>query len=67
MPSSRFLVQTDEFAFRELMAASSLLYFTTDLANDRFHEVENRVTIPITDESANVTYYLCQWATYYEV
>lgn len=67
MPSSRFLVQTDEFAFRELMAASSLLYFTTDLANDRFQNAENRVTIPITDESANVTYYLCQWEACYDV
>lgn len=61
MPSSKFLVQTDEFAFRELMTASNLPYFTTDLANDRFAEVKNRVTIPITDEEANVSYYLCQW------
>lgn len=69
MPSSKFLVQTDEFAFRELMAASSLPYFTTDLANDLFQEAEinNRVTIPITDEEANVSYYLCQWKPYYEV
>lgn len=67
MPSSKFLVQTDEFAFRELMAASSLPYFTTDLANERFQKVKNRVTIPITDERANVSYYLCQWKPYYEI
>lgn len=67
MPSSKFLVQTDEFAFRELMAASSLPYFTTDLVDERFQEIKNRVTIPITDERANVSYYLCQWKPYYEV
>lgn len=67
MPSSKFLVQTDEFAFRELMTASNLPFFVTDLSYDRFNKITGRVTIPITDNIANVSYYLCQWAPYYEI
>ncbi len=60
MPSSKFLVQTDEFAFRELMNASSLPFFVTDLSTEHYEEVENRIAVPITDEEANVSYYLVQ-------
>ncbi len=59
MPSSRFLIQTDDFAFRELIKASTLPYFTTDLAADVSELSADRITIPITDADANVTYYLC--------
>lgn len=58
MPSSRFLIQTDEFAFLELIRSSTLLCFTTnlaDLANDILAE---RKIIPITDSEAQITYHL---------
>lgn len=58
MPSSRFLVQTDEFEFWELVMESSLPCFTTDLADEQEDMLKNRVIIPITDPEVNVTYYL---------
>lgn len=58
MPSSRFLVQTDEFEFNELMKESSLPFFTTNLAGDYDNLLPDRVKIPVTDKEANVTYCL---------
>lgn len=55
MPSSRFLVQNDEFTFNELVKSSSLPCFTTDYTK---HVFENRVNIPIHNEEAHVTFYL---------
>ena len=57
MPVSRFLVQTDEFAFQELIQESTLPFFITDLAADGVKMARGRVSIPITDPEANVTYY----------
>ena len=62
MPDARFLVQED-FAFDELVKASDLPCFTSDLAIQRDGSIPSRVTIPIEDEIANVTYYcLCKSA-----
>ena len=58
MPSSRFLVQTDEFEFEELMKESSLPCFTTNLAKDFQHLLYGRIQIPVTNPEANVTYSL---------
>ena len=58
MPSSRFLVQTDEFTFRELVKESSLPCFTTNLADDREDMLKNHIVIPITNPEVNVTYYM---------
>lgn len=58
MPASHFLVQTDDFTFRELIRESSLPCFTTDLAHDYEVLLESRVKIPITDPQANVIYHL---------
>lgn len=55
MPASKFLVQTDEFTFKELIEASSLPCFTTDY---RHFLYDKRINIPITDPEANVTFYL---------
>lgn len=61
MPASRFLVQTDELDFQELIRASSLLFFTTDLASDTLELPPGRERIPITDSEASVTYhFLCR-------
>ena len=57
MPASKFLVQTDEFTFNELIEASSLPCFTTDYVH-RTSQHYNRVNIPITDPEADVTFYL---------
>lgn len=58
MPASRFLIQTDEFEFQELVRTSSLLCFSTDLANPQNLIPPDRVALPITDPEANVTYHL---------
>lgn len=57
MPVSKFLVQTDETVFDELVKASSLPCFTTDyiLGENVYPE---RVNIPIKDEAAKVTFYM---------
>ncbi len=57
MPASKFLVQTDEFTFNELIEASSLPCFTTDYVH-RTSQHYNRVNIPLTDPEADVNFYL---------
>lgn len=58
MPSSKFLVQTDDFAYTELIRESSLPCFTTNLARDTSNLLHNRIIIPVTDPEANVQYHL---------
>lgn len=58
MPASRFLVQTDQFEFEELVRESSLPCFTTNLAKVSRGLLADRIKIPVTDPGANVTYYL---------
>ena len=58
IPASKFLVQTDDSVFDELVNASSLPCFTTDYFLDRNDMYPNRVNIPIADEDACVTFYL---------
>ena len=58
MPASKFLVQEDDFAFRELTQNSTLPFFVTDLGGKNLFDPAKRVEIPITDPEANVTYYL---------
>lgn len=58
MPSSRFLVQTNEFEFEELVRESSLPCFTTNLADNSKNLLADRKIIPVTSPEANVTYSL---------
>lgn len=58
MPDSRFLTQSDRFSFNELVQASSLPAFTSDVAEKYSPVPSNRVNIPISDEDSSVTYYL---------
>lgn len=57
MPASRFLIQTDEFEFQELVRNSTLLCFSTNLAGGN-NAFTYRRTIPLTDEVAHVAYHL---------
>ena len=58
MTKTRFLTQSDRYSFTELVQASSLPCFTSDVA-DKFMEIHSgRVNIPISDSEATVTYYL---------
>ncbi|MCD8160549.1 MAG: LysR family transcriptional regulator [Clostridiales bacterium] len=57
MPASRFLVQTEEFEFRELARTSTLPYFVTNLALEE-EFVKGRTVVPVSDEEANVTFHM---------
>ena len=59
MPASKFLVQTDNAVFDELVHASSLPCFTTDYGQLQGGYPE-RVNIPLTDEEAHVIFYLAK-------
>lgn len=58
MPDTHFLIQEEILAFDELVKASALPAFTSDLVIEREGEVPNRIKVPILDEEANVIYYL---------
>lgn len=58
MPDSRFLTQNDQFSFNELVQASSLPSFVSDLSEKNKETPSGRVYVPISDEEATVTYYL---------
>ena len=58
MPASKFLVQTDNAVFDELVNASSLPCFTTDY--NKLGSYPGRVNIPLADEAAHVTFYILQ-------
>lgn len=58
MPASKFLVQNNEFEFNELVTASSLPCFATDIGIKNGIAFHDRICIPITDKQANVTFYL---------
>ena len=61
MPASKFLVQTDNAVFDELVRASSLPCFTTDYGQLQGGYPE-RVNIPLIDAAAHVTFYLAKKA-----
>lgn len=60
MPASKFLVQSDDAVFDELVNASTLPCFTTDYFLNRNSMYPDRVNVPIADEGAIVTFYLIE-------
>ena len=58
MPASRFLVQQDDYEFRELIRSSTLPCFTTNLATDLYDVLEDREIIPVDDAEADVMYHV---------
>ena len=56
MPASKFLVQTDESTFDELVRESSLPCFTTDYFRMDMNRYGNRVNIPLAD--ADIMFYI---------
>ena len=58
MPASKFLVQTDDTVFNELVNSSSLPCFTTDYFPNRQVMYPGRINIPITDSEAKVNFYV---------
>ena len=58
MPDSHFLTQNDQYSFDELVQASSLPSFVTDLSEKYGRNPSGRIYVPISDEEATVNYYL---------
>lgn len=58
MPASRFLTQNDRYSFNELVLASSLPSFVTDMSKKFSQTPPGRIYVPISDVDAAVTYYL---------
>ena len=58
MPASRFLVQEDDAEFQELRRNSTLPIFITNLSELSEADMNGRVSVPLADASAKVTYYL---------
>lgn len=58
MPSTHFLLQDDDYVFRELVNASALPSFTSDIMMKRYGKPSNRIIMPILDDEAHVYYFL---------
>lgn len=58
MPHSRFLVQTDRFAFEELISSSILPCFVSDAALADDWSLADRILVPILDPEAKATYHM---------
>lgn len=68
MPHSRFLIQSDRFAFQELVQSSVLPSFVTDETVRLYGPPENRKVVPILDPEATVIYYaVCQKAELHRI
>lgn len=57
MPHTRFLVQNERFALDELVQASVLPSFVSDLILNQSPAPKGRVVVPILDEGATAEYY----------
>ena len=57
MPNTRFIFQDGMDEYLEVVNSSSLPTFDTDLGNMIFGKSPNRVSVPISDDSAKMTYY----------
>ena len=58
LPDTHFLVQQEDYAFGELLRASSLPAFTTDRVQRRYGATEGRVAVPIADPGTSVDYFV---------
>ena len=58
MPSSKFLVQADDYAMEELIRTSTLPFFVTDVSLNENNISKDRCILPIEDDEAGASYYL---------
>ena len=59
MPHSRFLLQGDSAALREVVRSSTMPSFSTDLTIKLFGQGEDRLNVPVLDASARIPYWCC--------
>ena len=58
LPNAHFIIQPDRTVFHQLIESTDLLAFATD-APENTAELPGRVRIPIEDDEAHKTFYLC--------
>ncbi|MCD8028756.1 MAG: LysR family transcriptional regulator [Erysipelotrichaceae bacterium] len=58
MPNTKFLFQDDRNTFIEVVKASSLPSFTSNLSIKREGVMKNRIIIPFSDDNAHVTFFV---------
>lgn len=58
LPGSSLLKQKDVLTFNELVQFSTLLNFRSNITILQEGEEENRVSIPVSNDEAHVTFYL---------
>lgn len=58
MPNTKFLIQSERTTFNELVKASTLPSFTTNLSIKREGKMPNRTIIPFSDDEAHVTFFI---------
>lgn len=58
MPNTKFLIQNERSTFNEIVKATALPSFTTNLSIKREGKMNNRIIIPFRDDEAHVTFYL---------
>lgn len=61
-PHPHYLVQNDLEALLELIQASEMPTFSSDLVSHRFQGLSERSNIPLSDEGTLVSFYLCAMA-----
>ena len=59
LPRSRFILQSDRTALREIARSSTLPAFATDLSLRHPGYDIDRVSIPISDPSATMSFWCC--------
>ena len=57
-PKTRYLLQDERLTFNEIVKASTLPSYTSNLSIKREGKMSDRVILPINEEEAHVTYYI---------
>ena len=57
-PKTKYLLQEERFTFNEIVKASTLPSYTSNLSIKREGKMSDRVILPINEEEAHVTYYV---------
>ena len=57
-PKTKYLLQDERFTFNEIVKASTLPSYTSNLSIKREGKMSDRIILPIEEEEAHVTYYV---------
>ena len=57
-PKTKYLLQEERFTFNEIVKASTLPSYTSNLSIKREGKMSDRIILPIEEEEAHVTYYV---------